>query len=210
MKVFCASCQTNFTELPDDARLSAEFRFTCKACSRPDNRVQGLNVAHDPRLDRAGAPEGTALRRPQAEDISREEFVREGFQIDRKSPKPMKPGPEWSRSDTFLRELLADRTDEEKGRALVLIVGRWRMQKTFQALAEETNQPEADARRAISVFRTQGDRLWERKQRADAKQEKNRQLSARASALFDQGLTVRQVASILKCSVGRASELKAA
>jgi hypothetical protein len=144
MKVYCTTCRTNFTELPDDMKLAADFCFTCRKCCAPDNRIQGLNIAHDPRLDRAVAPEGTATRGPRPEEISREEFVREGFQIDRKAPKPMKPGPEWSRSDVFLREMLADRSDEEKGKALVLILGRWRMQKTFQELSEETNLPEAD------------------------------------------------------------------
>jgi hypothetical protein len=140
----------------------------------------------------------------------REEFARGSFQIDRKSPKPMKPGPLWSRSDNFLRELLADRTREEMGRALLLIAGRWRRGLTFRELAEETHQTEEVVRKNLSAFRTVGNALWEKKQRAEAKHERNRQLSARANELFDQGLSVRQVAGILKCSVGRASQLKAA
>ena len=205
MKVYCSTCQTNFTTLPDDAALSSNFKFTCKVCSRPDNRVQGLNVAHDPRLDRSSMPEGTTVRPPR-----RQEFLPDGFQYDRKVPKPMKRGPEWSFSDTFLAELLAERSDDEKGRALAVILGRWRKQMTFEELAEETHQPPTDVRKALSVFRTEGDALWEKKQRAAAKAERNRQLSARAGELFARGHSVREVARILKCSVGRASELKAA
>ena len=205
MRVYCFTCQTNFTELPDDAKLSPDSRFTCKGCLRVDNRVHGLNVAHYPRLDRSGMPEGTTARPPR-----REEFLPDGFQLDRKSPKPMKPGPEWSYSDAFLREMLADRSDDEMGRALVVMVGRWRQQRTFEELAEETHQPPADVRKVLSGFRTEGNALWEKKQRAAVKAERNSQLSVRASELFGQGLTVRQVAAILKCSVGRASELKAA
>ena len=205
MRVYCVTCQANFTELPDDASLSPDFKFTCKVCSRPDNRVQGLNVAHDPRLDHSGLPEGTKVRPPR-----REEIIPKGFQLDRHAPKPMKPGPIWSRSDEFLQELVADRSGEEKERALAVMRGRWRRSLTFDEIAGETNQSPGDVRKMLSAFRTEGNKLWERKERAEAKQEKNRQLSARAGELFGQGLTVRQVAAILKCSVGRASELKVA
>jgi hypothetical protein len=210
MRVYCSECQTSFTELPDDANLSPNFKFTCKDCHRPDNRVQGLSTQFDPRFDRAGTPDGTAAKRPGPEEILREEFAHGGFQIDRKTPKPMKPGPEWSRSDAFLRELLTERSREEMGKALALIVGRWRRGLTFRELAEETHQSEEAVRKKLSGFRTEGDALWEKKERAAAKSERNRQLSVRANELFAQGLTVRQVADILKCSVGRASELKAA
>ena len=139
-----------------------------------------------------------------------EECLPDGFHIDRKTPKPMKSGPEWGFSDVFLREMLADRTREEIGRALVLMVGRWRMQKTFQELAEETNQPEPDVRKALSVLRTEGNALWEKNQRAAIKAEKNAQLSARAKELFGWGHSVREVAAIMDCSVGYASELRRA
>ncbi|SRR5216684_197838 len=204
MKIYCGTCQTNFTELPD-AALSPDFKFTCKVCSRPDNRVQGLSVAHDPRLDHSTLPEGTTARPPR-----REEVIPKGFQLDRQAPKPMKAGPVWSRSDEFLRELVAGRSAEEKERALVVMHGRWRRGFTFGELATATGLPVEEVRKQLSVLRTEGNKLWESKERADAKQEKNRQLSARAWELFDQGLTVRQVAAILKCSVGRASELKVA
>jgi len=149
-------------------------------------------------------PEGTTARPPR-----REEVIPKGFQLDRHAPKPMKPGPQWSRSDDFLRELVADR-GEGKERALVVMQGRWRRGFTFGELATATGLPVEEVRKQLSVLRTEGNQLWERKERAAAKQEKNRQLSARAGALFGQGLTVRQVAAILKTSVGRASELKAA
>jgi len=209
-KIHCADCGINSTELPDDAALSPDFKFTCKECYGPDNRVQGLTVAHDPRLERAGTPEGTAASRPRPEQIAHEEFVRAGFHLDSRTPKAMKPGPDWCYSDAFLRELLIDRTREEMGRALVVIVGRWRRGLTFKELAEETNQPPAEVRKGLSVFRTEGNALWEKHQRAEAKAERNRQLSVRAHELFALGLSVRQVAEILKCSVGRASELRQA
>ena len=209
-KIYCSSCTTNFTEIPADAALAPDFRFVCRQCYTPDNRVVGLGTAHDPRLDRAGTPEGTAARRPRPEEISHEEFVRAGFHLDGRTPKPMKPGPEWSRSNEFLRELLADRTDEEKGKALVLIVGRWRQSKTFQELAAELSLLPEDVRKNLSAFRTEGDRLWAKKQRAAAKAEKNAQVSARAKALSERGLTVREVAEIMGLSIGFISELQRA
>ena len=200
-KVFCSTCTTNFTEVAADAALAPDFKFTCKDCLPCDNHVRGFDIAHDPRLDRLRMPDGTA-RRPR-------EFLT-GFQIDRKTLKTMKPGPEWSRSDAFLRELLADRTDDEKGQALVLLIGRWRQCKTFRELAEETFLSVEDVRKALSALRREGNALWGKKCRAAAKAERNRQLSLRAQELFARDLTVRQVAGILKCSVGLASELQRA
>jgi len=205
VKIYCASCETSCTELPDDTKLSPDFHFTCKDCHGPDHRVRGLSIAHDPRLDHSSLPEGTTARPPR-----REEVIPKGYQLDRHAPKPMKSGPIWSRSDEFLQELVADRSGEEKERALVTMRGRWRRSLTFDEIAGETNQSPGDVRKMLSVFRTKGNQLWERKERAAAKHERNRLLSARAGELFGQGLTVRQVSAILKCSVGRASELRAA
>jgi hypothetical protein len=203
-RVYCSSCGANFTEIAAGTVLSPDFRFMCKGCLPRDNRVRGFDVAHDPRLDWSRMPEGTTGR-PR-----RGEFLPDGFQLDRKTPKPMKPGPEWSRSDAFLRELLADRTDDEKGKALVLLIGRWRQCKTFQELADETSLSVEDAHKALSALRREGNALWKKKRRATAKAERNRQLSLRAKELFARDLTVRQVAGILKCSVGLASELRRA
>jgi hypothetical protein len=122
----------------------------------------------------------------------------------------MKPGPEWCGSNAFLRELLADRSDEEKGQALVVMVGRWRHQKTFMELAVEAGRSVADARKALSVLRMEGDAVWARKQRVAAKAAKNAQLTARAKELFARELTVREVAEIVGVSVGLASELRRA
>lgn len=196
-RVYCSTCAANFTEIAGDAALSPNFRFTCKECYPRDNRVRGLDTAHDPRLGRdplIGRPA------PQFSDEG-------GFHIDRKSPKRMKPGPEWSRSDAFLRELLADRTDEEKGEALLVLIGRWRQQETFEEIAGEVGISEPAVRAALSALRKEGNALWAKKQRAAAKAERNRQLSLRAQELFGRGLSVRQVAKIMRCSVGYASEL---
>jgi hypothetical protein len=210
MRVHCTGCQTNFTELPDDAILSPDFKFTCKDCYGPDNRVQGLGIAHDPRLDRAGTPDGTAARRPRPEEISQEEFVREGFQLDRKEPKPIKPGPTWSRSDAFLSKLVSDLGEKERQQALVVMHGRWRRGFTFWELATATGLLVAEVRALLSVLRTKGDAVMEKRERAEAKFKKNGELSVRAKELFERGLTTREVAAIMECSLGYASELRRA
>src|SRR5882762_452335 len=141
VKIYCASCETSCTELPDDTKLSPDFHFTCKDCHGPDHRVRGLSIAHDPRLDHSSLPEGTTARPPR-----REEVIPKGYQLDRHAPKPMKSGPIWSRSDEFLQELVADRSGEEKERALVTMRGRWRRSLTFDEIAGETNQSPGDVR----------------------------------------------------------------
>jgi hypothetical protein len=42
MKVYCASCTINSTELPDDAALSPKFRFTCKNCTQGSSMLNGM------------------------------------------------------------------------------------------------------------------------------------------------------------------------
>jgi hypothetical protein len=190
-QVYCSQCGGNAIEPSDDAPLSPNFKFICKDCYRPDNRVKGF-IAHDPRLRTSG-------KRPR--DVQLRDCIENGLQLDRKSPKPIR-GPEWAYSDVFLRELLSGRSEEEKGRALSLICGRWREHKTFEELGGE------DARKALSVLRTQGNALWAKNKREEAKARKRAVLSARAKGLFDRDLTVRQVADILDCSVGYASELR--
>jgi len=106
--------------------------------------------------------------------------------------------------------MLANRTREEMGKALVVMLGRWWMQKSFSELAKETHQSVEDVRKALSVLRAQGNALWEKRQRAEGKATRNAQLSSRAKELFADGLTVRQVARIMHCSVGYASELRRA
>ena len=170
-------------------------------CRRCDKRIPDASESETDETCRCG---------DDIEPAQCKECLPAGFHIDRKTPKCVKSVPEWSFSDAFLREMLADRTREEMGRALVLMVGRWRMQKTFPELAEETNQTEQDVRKALSVFRTEGNALWEKNQRAAIKAEKNAQLSARARELFGRGHSVREVAKIMACSVGYASELRRA
>jgi hypothetical protein len=140
----------------------------------------------------------------------REEFARGGFQIDRKTPKAMKPGPEWSRSDAFLHNLVADLGDKERVQALVVMFGRWRRGFTFEELATATNLPAAEVRALLSVLRTQGNAVMEKRQRADAKLKKHGELAVRAKELFGRGHSVREVAQIMDCSVGYASELRRA
>jgi hypothetical protein len=193
-KIYCYTCEISFVELPADVALAPDCAFTCRGCYAADDRVKGFNVAHDPRL-------GRNSNNPKL-------VLPSGFhQV--KPPKPIK-GPTWSYSDEFLRELVTDRSDEEKGKALVLVIGRWRQWKTIAELAVETRQSVDDARSALSALRREGNALWEKKQRAAVKAERNRQLSLRAQELFARDLTVRQVAGILKVSVGLASELRQA
>ncbi len=54
MKVYCSTCTTNFTEIPDDVGLSPDFHFTCKECLPKADAVgaRRLDTAHDPRLAR--------------------------------------------------------------------------------------------------------------------------------------------------------------
>ncbi len=231
-KVYCSTCAVNFTEIATDAVLSPDFRFACKDCLPRDKPVQGLDTSHDPRLGhdpligRSGWRPSASLS-PQfsdEENHNNEEvdtdsqetetsnwyFIPDGFHLDRKAPKRMKPGPEWSRSDAFLREMLADRTDEEKAKALLVLIGRWRQQETFEEIAAKVGMSEPAVRAVLAELRREGDALWKKKQRAAAKAERSRQLSLRAHELFARDLTVRQVAGILKCSVGLASELRQA
>ncbi len=210
MRVHCVVCQINFTQLPDDASLSPDFKFTCKDCYTPDNRVKGLSTQFDPRLDRACTPEGTAARRPRPEEVSREELVREGFQPDRKAPKPIKPGPDWSRSDAFLSNLVSDLGEKERQHALVVMHGRWRRGFTFWELATATGLPVEDVRALLSVLRTKGDAVMEKRERADAKAKKNGELSVKVRELSERGLTVREIARLMGISIGFVSELRAA
>ena len=204
MRVYCATCKTNFTVLPDDARLSAEFRFICRACHRPDNQTQ-LNVAFDPRLDRAGLPEGTTIRPPR-----REQPIPDGFHLDQRAPKPMKPGPVWSRSDAFLDNLVSDLDEKDRVQALVVMHGRWRRGFTFEELATATGLPVTEVRALLSVLRTQGNAVWEKRAREDAKFKKRGELSIKARELSNRGHTVREIAQKMGVSIGFVSELRRA
>ena len=205
MKIYCASCETSCTELPDDTKLSPDFHFTCKDCHGPDHRVRGLSIAHDPRLDHSSLPEGTTARPPR-----REEVIPKGFQLDRKAPKPIKPGPTWSNSDAFLSNLVAGLSDKEREQALVVMHGRWRRGFTFEELATATGLPVKEVRALLSVLRTVGNAVMEKRERAEEKFMKKAGMSVKAKELFERGLTTRQVAAILECSVGYASELRRA
>ena len=44
MRVYCTGCQTNFTELPDDAKLAPDFRFTCRHCCSDRSMLEGMST----------------------------------------------------------------------------------------------------------------------------------------------------------------------
>lgn len=219
MKIACSKCGRNPTELPDDVQLAAAFAFKCRECCLPGTAkgARRLDIAHDPFFPRAHRPDDTPSLRPrpaEQEKLSWQEFVQAGFQFDRKTPKPIKPGPEWAYSDSFLLDV-AIRAKIKNGMAIMR--GRWRQKKTFREIAEQLGMVSEDmtveevvkeVRKAISVFRTMGNRLWAKKQRAEAKAKKIVYLSARAGDLAERGHSVRQIARIMGCSVGYASELR--
>jgi len=49
MKVYCSTCTTNFTEIPDDVGLSPDFHFTCKECLPKADAVGARKLDVPPR-----------------------------------------------------------------------------------------------------------------------------------------------------------------
>lgn len=190
--VYCTKCKRNTIELPNGTQLAPGFAFRCRECCPAARIPVGLDAQ----------PKKKGIRVAETG-----ERLGAGFQLDRKTPKPIKPGPEWANSDGFLLEVTI-RAKIRKGSAIMR--ARWREQKTFQEIAEQVGLTVEEVRKAISVLRTLGNRLWERKQRAEVKAKKIAYLSARAKALAENGHSVRQIARIMDISIGYVSELRRA
>jgi transcriptional regulator with XRE-family HTH domain len=95
-------------------------------------------------------------------------------------------------------------------RALVIMHGRWRRGFTFEELAAATGLTVAEVRSLLSVFRTLGNAVWERREREDSKFKKRGELSVKARELSKRGLTVREIAQKMGISIGFVSELRRA
>lgn len=192
MTVYCTKCRRNTTELPDGTQLAPDFAYKCRECCPATRVPAGLDA--QPKKNGIHVPE-TGERLPA------------GFQLDRKTPKPMKRPPEWAYDDAFILEV-ANRAKIRNGLAILRL--RWRQEKTFGEIAAQVSMTVDEVRKALSVSRTLGNRLWEQKQRAEAKAREKAHLSARVKERLGRGLSVREVARIMDISTGYASELRRA
>ena len=232
MRVSCA-CGKNFIELPDDAKVAADARVMCRACSAaaPQRDTTTYPYAFDHDLPRTGH---CMIEREQddAEPTDAEPTAHSEGDSEAAKPEETSPG-EWMSDANAIgvttntqtgREWIPDGFNVKKlrrvrkpvpaiandgsltGKRKVIAYLHWNLQWPPREIADELGMKPNAVKCVIRRLRSR------EAARSETEQRKRQRIAVKRKArkLFRMGATVRVVAAELKISVGKAQALKPA